>query len=457
MQRKRLWIAMAMLVLLVAGDAFARGGGRGGGGGGRGGGGFGGGGARGGGSFGGGGGSRGGQFGGGGYSGRTPSMSRPSYGGGGSRPSYSGGASSGVSRPRPEVINTPGFHDRPSYGGGGGEIARRDFDRPSSNDLQDFLHMPGERPSTLPAHRPDGIRPDTRPDGIRPDGIRPDTLPDGIRPDGIRPDGIRPDGIRPDNRPITPDNVRDRWANRTDRPFDNDWWQHHHDDDHWHWHEHWHDHGANYWWTPCAWTSFGTWFPWTWTRPFYYDYGNTIVYMDGNVYYGDQKAGTAEQYAEQAETIANNVPQDVDDSKVEWMPLGVFSITEEGVAESGIMLQLAVSKEGIIAGTYYNEPANITRPLDGTVDQKTQRAAWKFADGKNSEVVFETGIYNLTKDETKCLVHFGSEKTQTWQMVRLQQPTDAPANGQGDAPAQGDTPAAGDIAPAEESSTEVPE
>jgi hypothetical protein len=334
--------------------------------------------------------------------------------------------------------------------------------------LQDFLHLPGERPSTLPATRPDGIRPDgIRPDGIRPDGIR----PDGIRPDGIRPDGIRPDNrplnpdrpLRPDNRPITPDNVRDRWANRTDHPFDNNWWQHHHGDDYWHWHNHWHDHGAWYWWTPCTWTAFGTWFPWTWTRPFYYDYGTTIVYNEGNVYYGDQKAATATQYAEQAETIANNVPEDVNDEKVEWMPLGVFAITEQGVAESGIMLQLAVSKEGIIAGTYYNEPANITRPLEGSVDQKTQRAAWKFADGKNSDVVFETGIYNLTKDETKCLVHFGTEKTQTWQMVRLQQPTETPAGGDSETPATGDSeaPAGDEGQPTDgtqnDSATELPE
>jgi len=61
-------------------------------------------------------------------------------------------------------------------------------------------------------------------------------------------------------------------------------------------------------------------------------------------------------------------------------------------------------------------------PVEGTVDQKSQRAAWRFSDEKDEEIVFETGIYNLTKDETKCLVHFGADNTHTWTMIRLPAP-----------------------------------
>ena len=39
--------------------------------------------------------------------------------------------------------------------------------------------------------------------------------------------------------------------------------------------------------------------------------------------------------------------------------------------------------------------------------------------------VFETGIYNLTKDETPVLVHFGKERTQQWLLVRMQKPAAA--------------------------------
>ncbi len=107
---------------------------------------------------------------------------------------------------------------------------------------------------------------------------------------------------------------------------------------------------------------------------------------------------------------------------VEWMPLGVFAITEENATDSGMMVQLAVSKDGIIAGTFYNDLTDSSRPVDGMVDQETQRAAWRFADDKNPEIVMETGIYNLTQDEATALVHFGSEETQTWRMIRLPAP-----------------------------------
>jgi hypothetical protein len=36
----------------------------------------------------------------------------------------------------------------------------------------------------------------------------------------------------------------------------------------------------------------------------------------------------------------------------------------------------------------------------------------------------ETGIFNLTKDQTGVLAHFGKERTQQWTMVRLKEPSD---------------------------------
>jgi hypothetical protein len=61
------------------------------------------------------------------------------------------------------------------------------------------------------------------------------------------------------------------------------------------------------------------------------------------------------------------------------------------------MLELAVNKQGVVAGTYYNEATEVSRSLKGMLDQTSQRAAMGFADGKNAEVVLETGIYNLMR------------------------------------------------------------
>lgn len=76
----------------------------------------------------------------------------------------------------------------------------------------------------------------------------------------------------------------------------------------------------------------------------------------------------------------------------------------------------------MIAGTYYNTGTDTVRPVKGMVDKKSQRAAWTFADGKNTDIIMETGIYNLTQDETEALVHFRKDKTQQWLMVRLKEP-----------------------------------
>jgi hypothetical protein len=79
----------------------------------------------------------------------------------------------------------------------------------------------------------------------------------------------------------------------------------------------------------------------------------------------------------------------------------------------------------VISGTFYNQLTDTLRPLIGSVDQTSQRAAWMFADDDDSEIIMETGIYNLTRDDATALVHFGSDKVQTWLLVRLPEPEES--------------------------------
>jgi uncharacterized protein (TIGR03000 family) len=62
------------------------------------------------------------------------------------------------------------------------------------------------------------------------------------------------------------------------------------------------------------------------------------------------------------------------------------------------------------------------------VDQNTQRASWVVGDQKTT--VYDTGIANLTKHESPLLIHFGSERTQQWLLVRINEsdtrPPEAP-------------------------------
>ena len=177
----------------------------------------------------------------------------------------------------------------------------------------------------------------------------------------------------------------------------------------------------NNWW---AWATAGAVTSWLFTantQPVYYDYGNTIYYQEGQVYQEGDVICSAEEYAIQAQTLAQAVPDDVPE-EVEWLPLGVFAITEpETSAEDAtLFLQLAVSKNGIIAGTFQNTATGNSFEVEGTIDQESQRAAWGPV-GK-SWPIMETGLYNLTENEASALVHFDEEQTQEWVLVRLDQP-----------------------------------
>jgi len=178
---------------------------------------------------------------------------------------------------------------------------------------------------------------------------------------------------------------------------------------------------ANYWWRHGTWSGMTGWVAGSWEEPVYYDYGNTIVYEDGNVYQDGEEVASADQYAQQAQQIAET-PVESDPEDVEWMPLGTFAMVREKDSKPTMYLQLAVSKEGILTGTYSNTTSDSAQSVEGHVDKESQRAAWWIGDKQDN--ILETGIYNLTQDETPLLVHFGSQQTQTWLLVRLDEPTE---------------------------------
>ena len=182
-------------------------------------------------------------------------------------------------------------------------------------------------------------------------------------------------------------------------------------------------------WVAGAWARDDIWAPMSWdymddyfgygggVDPMYYDYGNNVTYQDNSVYMNGQDMGTADEYYDQAQDLANTGAEAQPAADVKWMPLGVFAMTHGDQTKANLILQLAVNNDGTIRGNYTATLTNDTKPVQGSVDKKTQRAAWTIGDDK--ENVIETGIYNLTKDEAPCLVHFGKNKTEQWVLVRL--------------------------------------
>jgi len=248
-----------------------------------------------------------------------------------------------------------------------------------------------------------------------------------------------------DNHPEITQNIENHF--NWNRPG-SDWWSHNHPNLRpWYYQHDWHNHNWWYWWGGVTWGRMTAWFPYdAWGPPIYYDYGagGNVVYQDNSVYVNGQDVGTQEQYAQSAMELATVQPDDTpststpDDAQADnsqdeqFLPLGTFAIsTSEEDPSPTRVIQLAVDHNGIISGSYYNTSTDKTYLVQGKVDKKTQRCA--FTVGDNSSTVFETGIYNLTKDEVPVLVHFGTASTKHYLLIRMDPPKDAPQDDDTDA------------------------
>lgn len=439
-----------LIVSLVVCEAAARG--RGGGGGGRGGGGGGGGGGR-------------GMSGGGGGSRSAPSMSRsPSYNNRGGAQQRGGNSSAGSrqqpsrgqagTRPsqqpnRAQAGNRPsqqpsrgqtgnrsgqGFLGQGQAGNragqqpGRGQVgSRRDnvpAGRPSQNDINRFLSISPGTGAAVAGGAAAGAAVGNR--DARPSAR--DRGPGSQQRDQRVDNRQDRAGTRQDRRETRPNSPQDRAKRRQDRGqnvrdsfHDNhpraEFWK-----DHPHW-ARWHVNRPYRW---ATWAVLGSWYGVAGGGQ-YYDYGSggNCYYEDDTVYYEGEPIATAEEYADQAmgfaeagagvidETVASN-------TDIEWMPLGVFALVHEEDGNPTFFMQLQIAKDGTISGTYVNSVKDTTQTIQGSVDKKSQRAAWTVGD--NSNTVIETGLYNLTKDEAPALIHFGTEKTQEWLLVRMEDP-----------------------------------
>ena len=171
---------------------------------------------------------------------------------------------------------------------------------------------------------------------------------------------------------------------------------------------------------------------------------NTVEYNGDNVYIDGQQAGSAQQYYQQAQQLAQtgqteSPSQDNSDTGAagqsqQWQPLGVFALAEPGQTQSNMLLQLAIDKDGIVRGNYYNQLTNESAEVYGALDKKTQRVSWTI--GTNPNTVFDAGLGDLVKDDSSVLVHYGTQDTSRMSLVRLQQPpqTAPESAGQEDAP-----------------------
>jgi hypothetical protein len=183
-------------------------------------------------------------------------------------------------------------------------------------------------------------------------------------------------------------------------------------------------------WASPSWAAGAVWAPVTWgavsnycgygsAAPISYDYGVNVVAQNGNVLVDGQSVGTTDEFSQQAADLAET-GTDAETSDTEpWLPVGVFAMVRNEQQHPQLIVQLAISKQGILRGNYTDEITDHTLPIHGAVDKQTQRAAWTV--GGNKQTVMEAGMSDLTDGEAPALIHKNG-KTDHWLLVRLEQP-----------------------------------
>ncbi len=157
-----------------------------------------------------------------------------------------------------------------------------------------------------------------------------------------------------------------------------------------------------------------------------YDYGVNVTYEGDDVYVDGKRVASAKEYKQQAVDLANTSKEQPpapvppkDGEQPQYLPLGVWAMVQEEKGDAYMFFQISIDKDGVVTGAYKNLLSGEVSPISGQVDKKSQRVAWKI--GLNNTVI-EAGLQNLTQDVASCLVHFGTDTTQTWLLVRLKDP-----------------------------------
>lgn len=364
----------------------------------------------------------------------------------------------------------PGIVDRPGGGGRPGSV--RPSDRPGLGDRPGWDNRPGDRPGGWGDNRP-GDRPGWG-------NNRPESRPNwGDKWNNSNNSFTNQFNNWHQENNVTINNFQNnrsnRWNDINTRYNDRDWHNRFDSDEYWKWrrdvvdfrrdrcHEVW-DHCYGYhdrffhhgywggcwwgaavagtaaavtsaiispwwWWRPATYTTVATFYGPTYpAQPVIYDPGTTVIYEGDTIYINGRESGNAVEYRQKTielasppvETYPVPEPPAEEGQPENWLPMGVWALTQQEQGDAVMFFQLSVDKEGIVAGAFKNIMTGEDQPVVGQLDKEGQRLAWHV--GENTDTVYETGLSSLTYDAASVFVHFGPEATQTWLLVRLPSP-----------------------------------
>jgi hypothetical protein len=112
-------------------------------------------------------------------------------------------------------------------------------------------------------------------------------------------------------------------------------------------------------------------------------------------------------------------------SDTEFLPLGVFAMGPAHQEDASAVAQFAVSKDGILRGSYADLITDQGQTIYGAVDKPSGRVAWTV--GRDGKAVFETTLASLTSSAGPAVLNLPNGTTRDWTLARYE---DAPNNAQ---------------------------
>ncbi len=192
-------------------------------------------------------------------------------------------------------------------------------------------------------------------------------------------------------------NAQARWHNYQNgpQPFTPAWYAQHPNA----WHTT-HPHADQ--WAVASAAALGSWLGWA-TAPQESYSSTTIIYDDS------PEVDDADDYVDAS-------PADVELPAGDWLPLGVYSIVTAPDQPSMQLVQLAVDRNGVVRGVYYDAMTNTSHSVVGSIDRDTQQVQWTLE--SNPNLAFQAGIDQLTQPTGVVEVTLPGGD-QEWQLVRL--------------------------------------
>jgi hypothetical protein len=109
---------------------------------------------------------------------------------------------------------------------------------------------------------------------------------------------------------------------------------------------------------------------------------------------------------------------DTDDAdQGEFLPLGVFALAPQNERDANALVQLAVNKQGEVAGNYYDVLTGQDQTIAGKVDKQSKQVTFAVSPGGN--VSFETSLANLTQARGSITLRFANGQSRQWTLARF--------------------------------------